>query len=416
MLKKIKSSFSEVDIFFLHLRLITILGGAIWIAVVSLDAGKSQLIKQIFIAFVLYSAILYSFIIEFPSLIRKFYIIAITLDMFFIYGLVRYIGELKGNYFLAFYLLVAIASFYFGLKTGLLFTFISSSLYIYCYIIFQGHLFLSWQDLGLRLIFLLLIAVSMGLLSENEKKDKENIKRLNKELSDKNSVLEQIYSYLSIGKLASGVAHSINNPLGIIAGKSENLLKEAKKDQLLEKFIKDLDAINKNTYQISEVTKSLLSLSAQDNLELKPVNLNDIIESTLILFENQFEQKGIKLKKNLSKNLKDIMGYSQGIKELLINLLNNAIDATIAGGNIEVSTDIRDGFHVILKVADDGAGIPKENIERIYDPFFTTKRNERGIGLGLTTCLRLIKRHNGLIEVNSKEGEGTTFTVSFPIY
>jgi len=95
MLKKIKSSFSEVDIFFLHLRLITILGGAIWIAVVSLDAGKSQLIKQIFIAFVLYSAILYSFIIEFPSLIRKFYIIAITLDMFFIYGLVRYIGELR---------------------------------------------------------------------------------------------------------------------------------------------------------------------------------------------------------------------------------------------------------------------------------------------------------------------------------
>jgi two-component system CheB/CheR fusion protein len=110
------------------------------------------------------------------------------------------------------------------------------------------------------------------------------------------------------------------------------------------------------------------------------------------------------------------MGYSQGIKELLINLLNNAIDATIAGGNIEVSTDIRDGSHVILKVADDGAGIPEENIERIYDPFFTTKRNDRGIGLGLAICLRLIKRHNGLIEVNSEEGKGTTFTASFPIY
>lgn len=407
-----------VDLYFLLLRLMTIAGGAVYYLFTARDYSAHQVFVRFFPLYALYSSLLYAAIFRWPKAIQSFYLTTLVLDMLFIFVLILYVGLFVGSFFIAFYLLVAIHSFYFGLRLGLIAALAASLLYGYAYIVLDGVSLIPWPDFLVRITFLFLIACSLGLLAERERQARKTVEELNLELARKNSVLEQTYRHLSIGKLIGEISESINSPCGIMAARSEVLTLEAREKNLPEDFIRGLEIIKKYSHQVAQVTKALSALSKQKGFEMELLDLNQLVEENLLLMERGIKERGITVEKQLTPRLPLIQADAYELKGVLINLISNAMDALPRGGTIGISTQLGspDGGVVECAITDNGAGISQENLERIFNPFFTTKQNTGGIGLGLSTSLSVMKKHNGLITVKSKPGEGSSFSLSLPSY
>lgn len=405
-----------VDSYFLLLRLITVAGGVIYYLFTSHDYSAHQVFARFFPLYLLYSGLLYAAIFCWPQAIRSFYLITLVADMLFIFVLILFVGLFVGSFFIAFYLLVAIHSFYFGLRLGLSAGLVASLLYGYAYVALDGSSLIPWPDFLVRITFLFLIALSLGLLAERGKKARKTVEELNSELARKNSVLEQAYRHLSIGKLIGEIFESINSPCGIMAARAELLTQEAKEKNLPAEILRGLEIIRKCSHQIAQVTKALSALSKQKGFEMKPLDLNQLVEENLLLMERGLKERGIAVDKRLTPRLPLIQGDPYELKGVLINLISNAMDALPRGGTIGISTQLGSSNSGVVEctITDNGAGIPKENLERIFNPFFTTKQNTGGIGLGLSTSLSVMKKHNGLITVKSRPGEGSSFSLSLP--
>ncbi|MBI4488519.1 MAG: ATP-binding protein, partial [Deltaproteobacteria bacterium] len=224
------------------------------------------------------------------------------------------------------------------------------------------------------------------------------------------------YRHLSIGKLIGEISEGINGPCGLMAARSEVLTQEALERGFPEQFIKGLEIIKKSSHQLAQITKTLSTLSKHQGYEMKPLDLNQLVEENVLLMERGFKERGIKVEKSLMPCLPLIQGDPYELKGVLINLISNAMDALPRGGTIVISTQLAssNGGVVECTITDNGGGIPKENLERIFNPFFTTKQNTGGIGLGLSTSLSVMKKYNGLITVKSRVGEGASFSLSFP--
>ncbi|MEO6829786.1 MAG: ATP-binding protein, partial [Acidobacteriaceae bacterium] len=179
-----------------------------------------------------------------------------------------------------------------------------------------------------------------------------------------------------------------------------------------------LDKITQQTFRASEIVNSLLNFSRTSTIEFKAVSLNHVLEETLALLEHQFRTANISVDLLLQPDLPDILGNIGKLQQVFLNLFLNAKDAMSGGGVLRVST-IANG-HVEIMIGDTGSGIAAENLRRIYDPFFTTKAapvegRRRGTGLGLSVSYGIIQEHAGKIQVESKEGHGTTFHLEFPM-
>jgi signal transduction histidine kinase len=181
-----------------------------------------------------------------------------------------------------------------------------------------------------------------------------------------------------------------------------------------------LDKITKQTFRASEIVNNLLNFSRTTGTELTEVSLNKVIADTLALLEHQFRVAQIQVRPELYENLPLIQGNAGRLQQVFLNLFLNAKDAmaTSGGGVLNIATS--NGEFVSVRVTDTGSGIAQENIQRIYDPFFTTKTapaegQSRGTGLGLSVTYGIIQEHAGNIRVESRPGEGTTFTLDFPL-
>ncbi len=227
--------------------------------------------------------------------------------------------------------------------------------------------------------------------------------------------LSQSEKLSSIGLLAAGVAHEVNTPLAVISSYAQMLSKQVQGD---EKKSALLDKITKQTFRASEIVNSLLNFSRTSSREFTNVDLNRVIQDTLILLEHQFKTARIKVEQDLYANLPLIYGNTGKLQQVFLNLFLNARDAMPSGGTLAISTV--NGHNVEVKVSDTGTGIAQEHIHRIYDPFFTTKNKPKtghsgGTGLGLSVTYGIIQEHAGKIRVESRPGEGTTFTMEFPM-
>jgi PAS domain S-box-containing protein len=232
------------------------------------------------------------------------------------------------------------------------------------------------------------------------------------------SQLSQAEKLSSIGLLAAGVAHEVNTPLAVISSYAQMLSKQVhsdpKKSELLEK-------ITRQTFRASEIVNSLLNFSRTSSSEFNSVDLNRVIQDTLTLLEHQFKTARIKVVPELHAGLPAIMGNTGKLQQVFLNLFLNAKDAMAGGGTLTITTG--NGHHVTVTVADTGSGIAQEHIHRIYDPFFTTKSKQPntktghsgGTGLGLSVTYGIIQEHAGKIHVDSSPGQGTTFTMEFPM-
>src|ERR1700678_1159836 len=227
--------------------------------------------------------------------------------------------------------------------------------------------------------------------------------------------LAQADKLSSIGLLAAGVAHEVNTPLAVISSYTQMLAKQVRGDQRVAPL---LDEITQQTFRASESVNGLLNFSRTGAAEFTALDLNHIIMETLKLLEHQFRASQVHLETSLEDDLPPILGNSGKLQQVFLNLFLNAKDAMAAGGTLRVAT-LANG-HVAVDVSDTGSGIALEHVQRIYDPFFTTKSTvsegqRRGTGLGLAVSYGIIQEHAGKIQVESQVGSGTTFHLEFPM-
>jgi two-component system, NtrC family, sensor kinase len=215
----------------------------------------------------------------------------------------------------------------------------------------------------------------------------------------------------SIGLLAAGVAHEVNTPLAVISTYAQMLAKQISEDEQKSKL---LDKIAKQTFRASEIVNSLLSFSRTSPTEFVEVDVSKVIQETLNLVEHQLKKSAIEVKLDAPPTLPAVKGNSGKLQQVFLNLFLNARDAMDAGGTLAIHVWSENGF-ARIDVADNGQGIAPEHLERIYDPFFTTKAARKGTGLGLSVTYGIVREHGGSIEVESRPGAGSRFRVELPL-
>jgi two-component system, NtrC family, sensor kinase len=235
------------------------------------------------------------------------------------------------------------------------------------------------------------------------------------ERMDLEAQLSQADKLSSIGLLAAGVAHEVNTPLAVISSYTQMLSKQLQGDPQKSGM---LEKITRQTFRASEIVNNLLNFSRTSGSEVGDVDVNKVIGDTLALLEHQFKVAKVDVENMLSPKLLPIQGNAGRLQQVFLNLFLNAKDAMPGGGKLRVST--ANGDSVSVSVSDTGSGIAPEHIQRIYDPFFTTKTSlregqPRGTGLGLSVTYGIIQEHAGKIRVESHPGTGTTFTLDFPL-
>ncbi len=217
----------------------------------------------------------------------------------------------------------------------------------------------------------------------------------------------------TLGQLAAGVAHEINNPLGAVLMYAHLSMEEL---EAADPRRKNLEKVVRESTRCKNIVRGLLDFARQSEPNIEESDVNEILRHTLSLLENQPLFQNIKITTALSASLPSAMMDSSQIQQVCTNIILNAAEAMAAEGELTVaSRTTADGQWIEIEFTDTGCGIPRENLEKIFDPFFTTKEVGRGTGLGLAVSFGIIARHKGTIEVKSEPGKGTTFTVRLPL-
>ncbi|UCD84688.1 MAG: HAMP domain-containing protein [Deltaproteobacteria bacterium] len=269
----------------------------------------------------------------------------------------------------------------------------------------------------------------IGALASSFNRMTRDLKRANSELQEWSRTLEkkveerteqlkamqaqliQSEKLASIGKLAAGVAHEINNPLTGILTFSHLLLDETEGG---EQERKDIEVIIRETTRCRDIVKRLLDYSRQAETRKTPFSINETVEKASSLLEHQAAFRNIRIIKEFDPGLPQIMIDKDKMQQVFINLLTNAQEVMPEGGSVTIATTkTNDGNSIEIRVTDTGCGIKDADIPKIFDPFFSTK--ELGTGLGLSVTHGIIASHKGSIEVQSKVGEGTTFIIRLPV-
>jgi len=228
----------------------------------------------------------------------------------------------------------------------------------------------------------------------------------------------------TIGMLATGVAHEVNNPLTAIFGFAEGLrrrlpaMREAVDPRVMEDVDDYVNTILRECRRCQDIVTTLLTFSRHKSMSFSPVSLNAVVGDTLKLLRSHLKQRSqakISVHMDLCEDLPKVNGDERQIKQVMLNLLVNAMDAITGPGRIVITTFQSEEDMVCLRVEDSGCGIPKENMDKLFEPFFTTKRAGKGMGIGLSTCMSIVEKHHGQIQVKSQPGQGASFTVKLPV-
>jgi len=224
----------------------------------------------------------------------------------------------------------------------------------------------------------------------------------------------------SVGELAAGIAHEINNPVAIMveeAGWIEDLLEEEEfsTGKNLDEFYRALKQIRTQGLRCKEITHKLLSFARKTESNVKDVQLNHVLEELVALSEQHAKYSMVTIETAFQPDLPVVQASETEMQQVFLNLINNAIDAMEKeGGSLFIRTREKDGF-VLVDVVDTGPGIPQSNLTRIFDPFYTTKPVGEGTGLGLSICYGIVKKMGGEIGVESRMGSGTAFQIYLPL-
>jgi two-component system NtrC family sensor kinase len=214
----------------------------------------------------------------------------------------------------------------------------------------------------------------------------------------------------AMGRLTSQIAHELNNPIYGIMNTLELLKTEIPPDSKRRRI---LDMSLSETERLADMLRNMLSFSKPEEERKRKININELLENVILFFEKQMWESNIKIKLNLDQKIPLVTASPNQLRQVILNILNNARDAMPKGGTLTVETLSKDET-IIIKVKDTGIGIPEEIRDKIFDAFFTTKHTVKGVGLGLSVCYGIIKDHGGDIRLKSKTGKGSTFIIILP--
>ena len=241
----------------------------------------------------------------------------------------------------------------------------------------------------------------------------EKVEQRTREIQELQWNLVESEKLASLGRLSAGIAHELNNPLGsilIYAGLVEEDLPDGVTRENVQKIIQE-------TIRSRDIVRGLLEFARPKELEITRVDLNEVVTRTVSLLEgNKAFMEKVRLVKHLADHPLMVMADPGKVQQVLTNLIINAVEACEDCGEVVITSGISvDGKFARISVIDNGVGISKENLSKIFEPFFTSKSGKGGTGLGLAVSYSIVKRHGGRIDVESKEGEGSTFTVKLPL-
>jgi len=217
----------------------------------------------------------------------------------------------------------------------------------------------------------------------------------------------------TLGQLAAGVAHEINNPLGTISIYAQMTLDELGKDN--DSCRENLEVVMKQTNRAGRIVKDLLEFARQSEPEMRILNINDVLRKAIAITSHPAELQNISLVTHLAPELRDVQGDTDKLQQVFVNMIINALQAMPGGGELTVGTRLTEGGEFVeIEISDTGCGIPQEHLSKLFDPFFSTKGTGEGTGLGLSVSLGIVQKHNGTIDVKSKVSEGSTFIIRLP--
>ncbi len=286
-------------------------------------------------------------------------------------------------------------------------------------------IFPIWENEGKILKF---IEVSRDITHRKEEEERIT-RKLEKMVEERTRQLKETHAKLlhkdkmaSLGKLAASVVHEINNPIAGILNLNMLIQKMTEADSLepdtLSRFRYYLSLMETEIKRVSRIVSNLLAFSKQSKIELKPFDINKLIEKTLFLNANFAKINRVTIEKRLDEGLPLMVGSEDQLQQVFVNLISNAVEAMTPtkGGTLSISTEfVREKNQVKIEIRDTGVGIPKEHLSRLFEPFFTTKKKGHGVGLGLSLVYGIVEEHGGTIEVESEEGKGSVFKLILPL-
>jgi signal transduction histidine kinase len=239
----------------------------------------------------------------------------------------------------------------------------------------------------------------------------QQLSKTHQELKEAQARAVQAGKMQVVGQLAAGVAHEVNNPLGVILGFAQSLLKRMEPGG---PFRMPLESIEREAQRCKQIVQKLLLFSRTSDGGKNSLNLAEVIEDTLALVEHQLQLANIEIKRNFDTFPHRVLGSKNQLQQVIMNLVVNARDAMPDGGKLSIALSAGKGKTVRIQVSDTGAGISEEVMQRLFDPFFTTKEPGKGTGLGLSVCREIIEAHGGKIRAESEPGKGSSFIITLP--
>jgi PAS domain S-box-containing protein len=266
-------------------------------------------------------------------------------------------------------------------------------------------------------------------ITDRKKEEEKITRRLEQMVVERTRQLKETHEKLlhqdkmaSLGKLSASVVHEINNPiagiLNLILLIKRLYAEEKITHKESERITRYLTLMETETRRVSRIASNLLAFSRQTKIELTPLDLNRLVEKTLMVNSNLLKIHNIKVEKDLDPHIPQIVGSEDQLQQVFMNIISNAAEAMESAQNavLTVQTRSTSGANAVaVAFRDTGHGIPRQNLPRLFEPFFTTKKKGKGVGLGLSVAYGIVQEHGGAMRVDSKVGEGTVFTVELPL-
>jgi signal transduction histidine kinase len=324
-----------------------------------------------------------------------------------------------------FFIPIVYAALIFGVWGSLITSFV-----FLCVVLPRALIFSPYADPIIRAVLFVIFLACIGILVamqinriEGERRARAELDKAYKELSEYGKRLRENQEQLiqaekltSLGQMAASIAHEVNNPLAGVLVYTQLLSKKIAGDNMPKEIA--LDYLSKMETELTRSTRlirNLLDFARQSPPALREVNANDVLGRALDLAAHSAELQNIQVIKELAPSLPPLMADFDQLQQVCTNLMLNAIQAMPEGGKLTLRTSA-DNSQLKIEVQDTGCGISPENMRKLFTPFFTTKGKGKGVGLGLAVAYGIIQRHQGKIEVQSKEGEGTLFTIYLPVH
>lgn len=263
---------------------------------------------------------------------------------------------------------------------------------------------------SITIILLVIFGVATYLVNNMYRVDQKRLEAFHQ--------VEYANKMASLGRLAAGVAHEINNPLAIInekAGLIQDIFTFGTRYVDANKLSRQIEAILDSVNRCGAITRRPLRFARHMDVNLEPIDLKEVVEEVLGFLGKEAEYRCIQLKVDVDESIPPLESDRGKLQQIFLNLFNNAFAAMKDGGRLEITAHREDRNHITVKVADNGCGIPENDLSRVFEPFFSTKQKDCGTGLGLSITYGLVKELGGVIEVESKVGEGTVFTITLPL-